>query len=107
MTDGGEGEEEPVHAIVEASLYGELHRVSQLLASDPQLLNAQDKDHFNRTPLMMACRGGHLELVRLLVERGAHLGLVNTNGNTALYWACLVEHDCYAEVVKVSVTGRV
>lgn len=36
------------------------------------------------TPLMAAAMGGHIELARLLIELGAHLGLRNSWGMTAL-----------------------
>lgn len=50
------------------------------------------------TALIAASFGGHLEVVRLLVARGAALGLANVQGRTALHQAADQDH---AEIVEL------
>jgi hypothetical protein len=54
--------------------------------------------HAHSTPLHQAALAGHLEVVRLLVERGARLDIRDIHyDGTALEWA---EHEARSEVVK-------
>jgi uncharacterized protein len=55
----------------------------------------------SKTPLLYATREGHLEIARLLVERGAHLELADGNGITPLLNAIL-----NASFFRVSRTGQ-
>jgi ankyrin repeat protein len=45
------------------------------------------KDSNGWTPLHEGARAGHLEVVKLLVEKGANVNEVTVYGETALYWA--------------------
>jgi len=71
--------------ILEASENGDFQAVKDLLDKDPNLINATDKDRY--TPLHRACYGDHLEVVQLLVERGADL-----SAKTEMQWEPL--HSC-------------
>ena len=53
---------------------------------------------YGQTPLMYACRRGHSDTVRQLLELGASLRKVSTKGRTAMFEAVLHQHD---EVVEV------
>ena len=44
------------------------------------------------TPLMYACAGGHEEVVRVLLEAGAHVEDHNENGHTPLMEAASAGH---------------
>lgn len=59
--------------IFSAAFLGELTTVAALLDVDPTLADAEDPavDHLAITPLHHAIRGGHLEVARMLLERGA------------------------------------
>lgn len=46
-----------------------------------------------QTPLMYACRQGHFEVVRLLLQRGASQKKVSVRGRTALFEAILGHHS--------------
>ncbi|KAL5510293.1 hypothetical protein EMCRGX_G005818, partial [Ephydatia muelleri] len=48
--------------------------------------------------LMMACRYGHAEVVRMLLSAGAHVNDQHENGESSLMMACWYGH---AEVVKM------
>lgn len=47
-------------------------------------------DNGGKTPLHRACEGGHVDVVQLLVERGADLEAKNAAGKTALVIAAEV-----------------
>lgn len=61
--------------------WGWTTRVRRRLAEDPSLVNVMDG---RGAPLHEAAREGHLEIVKLLVDAGADLGLRTTEGKTAL-----------------------
>ena len=46
-----------------------------------------DEENPYSTPLQMACKGGNLDVVRLLLNRGAHTHVKNKNGNSILHYA--------------------
>ena len=39
-----------------------------------------------REPSQVACKSGHVEVVRALVETGASLTMADSSGNTPLHW---------------------
>lgn len=53
-----------------AAFVGNIVRVREFLDRDPSLVNRNSDDRFG-TPLVHAAGRGHLEIVRLLLERGA------------------------------------
>ena len=62
-------------------------------------INLQNKHGY--TPLMLACRGGHLELVQYLVEQGADIKDVNKYGYDALTLASKFGHfECLKYLVE-------
>jgi hypothetical protein len=84
-------------ALALAAQHGHSGVVALLLDAgvDPNRYNPSGA-HAHSTPLHQAALAGHLEVVRLLVERGAHLDIrdIHFNG-TALDWA---EHGGHSEV---------
>jgi prolyl 4-hydroxylase len=65
---------------------GDVKTLAEVVQQKTHLLNAQDSNGW--TPLHEASRGGHKDVVELLVKHGAELNL-RTNeglGGTALYW---------------------
>jgi ankyrin repeat protein len=83
-----------------AAFVGNLERVRELLDREPALAN-QASDHRSGTPLVLAAQRGHLEVVRLLLERGADPNL-SEEGNAphgrALYSAV---YDRHLEVARL------
>jgi ankyrin repeat protein len=65
---------------------GNVGEVEWLVGQDPGLLDARDSNRM--TPLMWASRGGHVGVVRWLVDQGAAINERNSGGCTALLYAC-------------------
>ncbi|XP_067653304.1 cyclin-dependent kinase 4 inhibitor C-like [Haliotis asinina] len=78
-----------------ASKYGDLKRVKRILASGHVNINYRIGAN---TPVMVAARNGHRDVVEFLVGRGADVSLVDSGGNNILHMACIYGH---LETVKL------
>ena len=83
--------------VFEAASFGDVERVSELLAVDPASAHAVSGDGF--TPLHLAAFFGHADVARLLVTHGADVDAHGTGWmtGTALHSAASARH---AEVVE-------
>ncbi len=89
-----------VRDIWTAAHVGHVERVRELLDQDPALVNQPGDDRLG-TPLVHAAGRGHLEIVRLLLERGADPNAPeegNAPHGRALYSAV---YDRYFEVARL------
>jgi len=89
--------------IHDAALQGDLPRVKALLAKDPSLLNA--KGHNEKAPLHWAAQGGHLELAKYLISRGAAVDALNIQKETPLVYAAEGGHLKLAELLIAKGAG--
>jgi 7,8-dihydropterin-6-yl-methyl-4-(beta-D-ribofuranosyl)aminobenzene 5'-phosphate synthase len=83
--------------IHKAAMEGNLEKVQALIADNPGLTDA--KDEMGRTPLHLACHGGHTELVKLLLAKGADMEAKFPNGSTALFWTIPEGHKEILELL--------
>jgi ankyrin repeat protein len=79
-----------------ATRKGDLAKVKALLDKG---VSANAKSEYGQTPLFFACDRGYLEIVKLLVDRGADVNVEDTFYHaTALSWAARKER---MEIVKI------
>jgi ankyrin repeat protein len=86
--------------IIRAAKKGDMAMVGRLLKADPSLLHARDKD--GSTPLHCAAWNGQVDVVRLLLERGADASIENQNthwGGTPLHAAAHGNRRAVAELL--------
>ncbi|KAM9424286.1 ankyrin repeat domain-containing protein 22 [Pholidichthys leucotaenia] len=69
-----------------AAYYGDINHLYQLLRDDPSQLNVQE-EYTGDTPLIVACRRGHLRVVQYLLENNADAQLANKKQRTCLHYA--------------------
>ncbi|XP_062859259.1 ankyrin repeat domain-containing protein 22 [Trichomycterus rosablanca] len=72
--------------ICQAAYNGEIHQVYQLIKTDSKNVNVQDKV-FGDTPLIAACKSGHVRIVKYLLEENADVSLRNKKRRTCLHYA--------------------
>lgn len=56
-------------------------------------LSINIRDDRNLTPLHFACHNGHVNMVKLLLEKGANVDAQTVNGSSPLHFAALDGHD--------------
>jgi len=91
---------DPAKEIIKAAKNGQAARLRELLAGDPALIDARDKD--GSTPLHCATWKGQQEVVALLIKAGADVNAHNNNdhwGTTPLHAAASSGHKDVAELL--------
>jgi hypothetical protein len=68
-----------------AAQEGDLESLAKVLEVLEDVVNKKDSNGW--TPLHEGARAGHLEVVKLLVQKGADVNEVTVYGETPLYWA--------------------
>jgi ankyrin repeat protein len=76
------GQEQDIFGLVQS---GQLDKVEELLKASPLLVNATDRA--GRTPLFVAVSAGNLNMVRLLVDKGALVRIGDNNLRTPIHFA--------------------
>ncbi|MEO7716833.1 MAG: ankyrin repeat domain-containing protein [Capsulimonas sp.] len=85
---------------IKAAKNGDHTKIVEMLASNPALLEARDKD--DSTALHCACWKGHLEIVATLLAAGAPVDIHNKNdhwGTTPLHAAAHANQAAIAEML--------
>ncbi|OCT71388.1 ankyrin repeat domain-containing protein 22 [Xenopus laevis] len=72
--------------ICQAAYENNLEEVQLLLAEDPKNLNVKDK-FGEDTPLICACRKGHVQVASYLLSMKANVNLTNNKERTCLHYA--------------------
>lgn len=86
----------PKETIFAAAGHGQADVVRLFLRESQAEVDKRNRD--GRTSLQLAASGGHLEVVRVLVEAGANVNLADCHGNTALGDAVLTLANQHANV---------
>ena len=84
---------------------GKKNSVKRLLQELPKT-DIHFRDSLGRTPLWHACANGHVEVLRLLVEAGAHIADADLSHWTGLHVACDAGHANIVEFFMAHVDGR-
>lgn len=71
---------------LDACRKGDVADVNKMCELFPELINAADTKGF--TPLIIAVYNNHPQVVKLLLQNGAHPNAQDLSGNTALMGAC-------------------
>ena len=69
--------------LMDAALLGQFATADCAICCDANL-ECRDEEGAGETPLMFACQGGHLDIVKLLIEHGANVNTLDFDGDTAL-----------------------
>ena len=91
---------DPTKEIIKAAKNGQVARLKELLAADPALIKARDKD--GSTPLHCATWKGQEEVAALLIKAGADVNAHNENdhwGTTPLHAAAHANQAAIAELL--------
>src|SRR5215813_1778066 len=83
--------------MVRATNSGTVERVHELLESGASINHPHGKGGF--TPLMRAAFKGDVELVQLLLTRGADPNQTAKDGASALFWASVRGHESIVELL--------
>jgi len=87
-----EGPSPPCDTPLHYAAFCGLHDIAKILVIEhPQDVNSQSVDNAS-SPLHLASRGGHVDLARMLVERGADISAQKNDGSTALHLASENDH---------------
>jgi ankyrin repeat protein len=71
------------HDVFTATGFGDLDELQRLVAADPELVRARDRD--SQTPLHWAARLGRTEIAQTLMNHGADIDAVDKCNRTPLY----------------------
>jgi ankyrin repeat protein len=69
------------------------------------MLDVNDKDEFNRTPLFRACQGGQLEAIKFLLFYGADASLADEDGHTPLHMLIMFSEQDIEEAAQCLITS--
>lgn len=72
-------------------------QLARALSKNPGLLNRRDR--FGNTPLIYAVQKGHVDMVRMLLLRGANPDIRGKLGDTALHAAACLTHTTIARIL--------
>ena len=85
-------------AIAQAITRGDIDELRQVLKGQPRgVVNQRHRDS-GSTPLSLAAMRGQLEIIKILIRRGARVNATNRDGNTALHTAAFF---CREDIVKL------
>lgn len=78
--------------MMRAARWGDVEEVDRLLNQNPALIDIHGEDS-RGTPLITAAKAGAVEVVRLLIRRGAAVNVRDDDDFSALDYACAQRHE--------------
>jgi len=82
-----------------ACMDGDLSKVKELLQLPDIDINQKEQNELGYTPLILACRSGNVEIVKLLLnQKRIDVNLESYSGTTPFLWACFHEKMDIVEV---------
>jgi prolyl 4-hydroxylase len=69
----------------EAAKHGKVDELHEHIKKSKEVVHAKDENGW--TPLHEGVRGGHADVVKLLIQNGANVNETTANGESALWWA--------------------
>ena len=78
-------------SISDAIKTNDVAQVNTLLQAQPALINATDADGLS--PLHLAAKAGHGEIIKILLKQGADINAVTNDGCTPMELAIKAGHD--------------
>jgi ankyrin repeat protein len=77
---------------------GDLEKITKLIESHPELVDACDKT--GMTALHFAASAGNVEIARFLTSHNANVNAKNKNGDTPLHMATFAKHIALAAELR-------
>ena len=97
-TDGADGGDKPAE-LIDTAGRGDEGQIARIREAGMAI---NKRDDFGQSALLMACRNGHLEVVKALLADGADPDIQSENGSTALIWAAAKGYGEIAQVLLES-----
>lgn len=88
--------------LCEAANSGNIAEVRKLIANGKDI-NTDTVNRYGRSPLVLATRKGHIEVVKVLLDAGANINTAGDRGNTALIYAALYNE---VEIAKLLLSNN-
>ena len=86
--------------LLRAATVGQIRVVQELLNQLDIDIDFRDPKCYGRTALHCACKNGHLEIVKLLIEHGASIDIADSNGWTPFFEAASAQSLAVVEYME-------
>lgn len=85
------------HPFLEAAAIGDCEKIKKLISTIN--LNLDYQDNTGKTALLYATINGHIDVVRLLIEKTADVNISDKGGNSALIYSIMFYHSGITKIL--------